>query len=150
MAQRAAVVELPLVPGALSDDTDLAAKLRVVAMDKTRSRGNRWETIKGWIPFHATGMFPGRARAVHSYATNDGDPIVVAASESAFIAWVSSAGVFTRYDITPLWKDAWIASAGPPFGIESVVHKSTFNPGEVEITFKVYDCATDTSHHHQP
>ena len=140
MAQRAAVVELPLVPGALSDDTDLAAKLRVVSMDKTRSRGNRWETIKGWTPFHPTGMFPGRARAVHSYATNDGDPIVVAASESAFIAWVSVAGVFTRYDITPRWKDVWLLpSAG------KVTHKTAFAPGEVEITFAVYDCATDSS-----
>ena len=109
-------------------------------MDKTRSRGNRWETIKGWTPFHATGMFPGRARAIHCYATNDGDPIVVAASESAFIAWVSVAGVFTRYDITPLWKDVWLG--GPA---AARVTATGVTPGEVEINWAPYDPATDTA-----
>jgi hypothetical protein len=124
------VVELPLVPGALSDDTDLAAKLHAISMDKVRSRGNRWETIKGWSAFNASGLTAGTARGIHSYADLDGDPIVVAASESALNAWKGG----TRYNITPKWADVWLD--------EDAI---TTNSGTATVTWLVYDPSTDTS-----
>jgi hypothetical protein len=124
------VVELPLVPGALSDDTDLAAKLHAISMDKVRSRGNRWETIKGWSAFNASGLTAGTARGIHSYADLEGDPIVVAASESALNAWKGG----TRYDITPKWADVWLD--------KTAISTSS---GTSTVTWMVYTPATDTA-----
>jgi hypothetical protein len=98
------LVELPLIPGALTDDTDRAAALHAIDMDKTRFRGNRAQTILGWTSFNASGMSAGTARALHTYADLNGTPIVIAASESAVNAWKGG----TRYDITPKWRDVWI------------------------------------------
>jgi hypothetical protein len=128
------VVELPLIPGALSDDTDLAAKLHAISMDKVRSRGNRWETIKGWSAFNASGMSAGTARGIHTYSDLDGNPIVVAASESAVNAWIGG----TRLTITPKWVDVWISPTADypdPTGVA----------GEIIIRWDVYTPATDTS-----
>ena len=104
MPGRFANVELQLLPGALTDDTDLAAKLRAIDMDKVRFRGNRAETIKAWLAFNASGMSSGTARGIHTYTDLDGEPIVVAASESAVNAWKNG----TRYIITPVWRDIWL------------------------------------------
>jgi hypothetical protein len=124
------VVELPLVPGALSDDTDLAAKLHAINMDKVRSRGNRWETIKGWEAFNASGLTAGTARGIYSYADLEGDPIIIAASESAVNAWKGG----TRYNITPKWADVWLDESA-----------TQITSGTATITWKVYDPATDTA-----
>ena len=126
---RLAVVELQLIPGSLTDDTDLAAKLRAIDMDKVRYRGNRAETIKAWATFNASGMSAGTARGIHTYTDLDGTPIVVAASESAVNAWMNG----TRTVITPaVWRDVWLdkSSAGAD--------------DSITITWIVYNPATDT------
>lgn len=102
--RRARVIELPLVPGALSDDTDLAASLHAIDMDKVRSRGKRWETIKGWTAFNASGMSAGIARGGHAWASLTGLPCVMMCSQSAINAWING----SRLDITPKWADAFI------------------------------------------
>ena len=91
----------------MTDDTDLAAKLHAIDMDKVRFRGNRAETIKAWLAFNASGMSSGTARGIHTYTDLDGDPIVVAASESAVNAWMGG---------TPLHHHAGVAGcvAGSP------------------------------------
>jgi hypothetical protein len=99
-------------------------------MDKVRSRGNRWETIKGWSAFNASGMTAGTARGIHAYSDLEGTPTVVAASESAINAWKGG----TRYDITPKWADVWIDESG-----------SSVTGGTATITWIVYDPATDTA-----
>ena len=96
MPGRFANVELQLLPGALTDDTDLAAKLRAIDMDKVRFRGNRAETIKAWLAFNVSGMSSGTARGIHTYTDLDGDPIVVAASESAVNAWKAGPAMRSR------------------------------------------------------
>jgi hypothetical protein len=125
------VVELPLVPGALSDDTDLAAKLHAVDMDKVRFRGNRAETIKGYSAFHTNGVASGTARGIHAYADLQGTPIVVAASESAVYAWKAG----TRYTITPPWTDVWLGSVSHG-GVASATYNGS--TGSVLITWNVY------------
>ena len=127
MPGRFANIELQLLPGALTDDTDLAAKLRAIDMDKVRFRGNRAETIKAWLAFNVSGMSSGTARGIHTYTDLDGDPIVVAASESAVNAWKGG----TRYIITPVWRDMWL-DAGAHGGLP------THHP------WIVYNPATDT------
>jgi hypothetical protein len=113
---RAKVVELPLLTGAVTDDTVLASKFYATDMDKVRARGKRWETIKGWTPFALAagvgvgtffGMAPGIARGIHAYADLKGNPVLVAASDSAFVAWMGG----NRIDITPKWKDVWLDAA---------------------------------------
>jgi hypothetical protein len=101
------VVELPLLTGAVTDDTVLASKFYATDMDKVRARGKRWETVKGWNSFNASGMTSGLARGIHAYSDLDGTPVLVAASESAFNAWMSG----NRIDITPKWKDIWLDGA---------------------------------------
>jgi hypothetical protein len=125
------VVELPLVPGALSDDTDLAAKLRTVDMDKVRFRGNRAETIKGYSAFNTNGVATGTARGIHAYADLDGTPIVIAASESAVYAWKGG----TRYTITPPWTDTWLGSVSHGGSASATYNGST---GSVLITWRPY------------
>jgi hypothetical protein len=125
------VVELPLVPGAQSDDTDLAAKLRTVDMDKVRFRGNRAETIKGYSAFHTNGVASGTARGIHAYSDLQGTPIVVAASESAVYAWKSG----TRYTITPPWADVWLGSSSHGGTASATYNGST---GSVLIKWNVY------------
>ena len=124
------MVELPLTPGALSDDTDLAAKLHAIGMDKTRSRGGRWETIKGWTEFSALPMTAGTARAIHTYSDLDGNPIVIAASESAVNAWMSG----SRIDITPLWTDVWLGTGALTAGSSST---------ELIVNWVIYNQATN-------
>jgi hypothetical protein len=102
--RRASLVELPLLPGALSDDTELVAKLRATDMDKVRARGNRWETIKAWEAFNASGMSAGTARGVYQWSTLTGLPAVLAASESAVNAWING----SRLDVTPKWADVYL------------------------------------------
>jgi hypothetical protein len=85
---RAKVIELPLLTGAVTDDTVLASKFYATDMDKVRARGKRWETIKGWKSFNALGMSSGIARGIHAYSDLDGNPVLVAASESDFTAWM--------------------------------------------------------------
>jgi hypothetical protein len=132
VARKATVVELPLTPGALSDDTDLAAKLYAVNTDKVRSRGGRWETIKGWEEFDPDGMTAGTARGLHTFADLDGTPVVVAASESAINAWIEG----NRLDITPPWKDVWL-------GTGALTNGSTTT--EMIVTWVIYSPVTDTT-----
>jgi hypothetical protein len=124
-------IELPLVPGALSDDTDLAVSLRAADMDKVRSRGKRYETIKGWTAFNASGMSAGKARGGYSWAALDGTPWVIMCSESAINAW----GGGSRLTITPKWVDTFIDSANVLFTDNLVTIDS----------WAVYDPVTDTS-----
>jgi len=128
---RAAVVSIPITPGALSDDTDLAAQLHAVDMDKVRYRGNRAETIHGWSQFNASGMSSGTARGCHAWATLTGAPVLLAASESAVNAWVAG----TRSDITPKTLDMFVPST-------SVI----FSTNVISISpWKLYDPTTGTS-----
>jgi hypothetical protein len=132
---RLANIELQLMPGALTDDTDLAAQLRTIAMDKTRWRGNRPQTIGGWLEFDEQGMTAGTARGIHTYADLEGAPIVVAASESAVNAWVGATTTFTRQDITPAyWVDVWIDKSA-----------LSLSSGVVTMTWLAYSPATDTA-----
>ncbi len=133
-------VELPLLPGATTDDTDLASTLHAIDMDKTRTRLKRWETIKGWTAFNASGMSAGTARGIHAYSDLDGDPIIVAASESAVNAWKGG----TRYTITPKWKDVWIGSAtlGPTVSVAGSVitlYWYVFDPSTGVATLTAHD-----------
>lgn len=128
--RKARVVELPLTPGALSDDTDLAAKLHAVDMDKVRSRGNRWETIKGWSAFNASGMTAGKARGMHTWAALDGTPVAIAASESAVNAWVDG----TRFTVTPKLYDVFIHTDNVAFDNNSMI-----------VTWALYDPVAGTS-----
>ena len=73
-------------------------------MDKMRARGKRWETVKGWSSFNASGMTSGIARGIHAYADLDGNNVLIAASASAVNAWMGG----TRIDITPKWADVWL------------------------------------------
>lgn len=120
------------MPGALSDDTDLAAKLRAISMDKARSRGGRWETIKGVSAFSASAMTAGTARAIHTYSDLQGNPIVAVASESAVNVWMEG----TRYNITPTWNDVWLGVGAMVAGAIST---------QLIINWMVYDPATNTT-----
>jgi len=143
--------ELILPPGAQTDDTDLAAKLRVVDMDKMRSRGKRWETLGGWLPWHTEGIPSfGPSRGIHAYADNAGNPVVVAGSATGLTAWsVTDTGTATRYVITPLWRDVWLQGGGPGIGpgpsAVSFTPVPNGDPGELRVDWYVYDPATDTS-----
>lgn len=133
MARRAKTIELPLIPGALSDDTDLAAKLHAISMDKTRSRGGRWETIRGCTAFpDALPMTSGVARAIHVYADLDGHQITVAASENAVNAWHNG----TRADITPNWKDVWLGSGALVAGTTNT---------QLTVNWMIYDPSNNTT-----
>ncbi len=134
---RAKVVELPLIPGALTDDTDLAAKLHANDMDKVRYRGNRAETIKGWSAFNASGASTGTARGIHTYADLDGDPVVIAATESTIYAWKGG----TRYDITPKWVDVWLNGNDGLDTTNTVATSGT----TATITWNVYTPSANTS-----
>jgi len=123
---RAAVVEIPITPGADSDDTDLAAKLRAVDMDKVRYRGLKAETIHGWSQFSASGMSSGLARGVHAWSDLLGNKWLIAASPAAVNVWNASG---TRTDITPRWIDVFLDATGLVGG----------------ITWKPYTVATGTS-----
>jgi len=135
--RRAKIVELPLVPGALTDDTDLVAKLQATDMDKVRARGNRWETIKGWEAFNASGLTAGTARGIHQWSTLTGLPVVLAASESAINAWING----SRLTITPKWDDvflwqatmSWSAGSNPTVSVNFILwdvesESTTFTP----------------------
>jgi hypothetical protein len=131
--RRPKLIELPLAPGALSDDTDLAAKLQATGMDKVRARGNRWETVKGWTAFNASGMTAGKARGAHQWSTLLGIPVLLAASESAVNAWIDG----TRLDITPKWADVMLRNSSLGWGI------SAGPTITISCSWDVYDPATD-------
>ena len=148
---RPILTELILPPGAQTDDTDLAAKLRVVDMDKMRSRGKRWETVGGCHVWNTEGIIGfGASRGIHSYADNNGNPVVVAGSAVGLTAWsVTDTGTATRYNITPLWRDIWIDGNRPGIGSGpsaiSFTHVPNGDPGELRVDWYAYDPATDTS-----
>ena len=98
------LVNTPLLPGVVSDDTDLAAKGRFIDADKVRFRGGRPETIGGWSAFNASGVASGKARGMHTWTTLDGLPVVAAATETAMYAWING----SRVTITPKWVDVWL------------------------------------------
>lgn len=118
-----------MLTGAVTDDTVLASKFYATDMDKMRARGKHWETVKGWTSFHANGMTSGKARGIHAYSDLDGNPILVAASESAFNAWMGG----NRIDITPKWKDLWLNGSLSFKGVVSSV---------LTIQWQVYQPAT--------
>jgi hypothetical protein len=98
------LVNTPLLPGVVSDDTDLAAKGRFIDADKVCFRGGRPETIGGWSAFNASGVASGKARGMHTWTTLDGLPVVAAATETAVYAWING----SRTTITPKWMDVWL------------------------------------------
>jgi hypothetical protein len=104
LVRQVKLVNTPLLPGIVSDDTDLAAKGRFIDGDKVRFRGGRPETIGGWSAFNADGVASGKARGMHAWTTLDGLPVVAAASETAMYAWING----SRKTITPYWTDVWL------------------------------------------
>jgi hypothetical protein len=104
LVRQVKLVNTPILPGVVSDDTDLAAKGRYTNADKVAFRGGRPQTIGGWSAFNASGVASGKARGMHAWTTLDGLPVVAAASESAMYAWING----SRTTITPKWADVWL------------------------------------------
>src|SRR4029077_2113815 len=77
------------------------------------------------------GMTSGIARGIHAYADLDGNPVLVAASESAVNAWMGG----TRVDITPNWKDIWLDPTA----------NRGFSGGVMTIRWNVYQPSTGVS-----
>jgi hypothetical protein len=128
---RSKVVELPLLTGAVTDDTVLASRFYATDMDKVRARGKRWETVKGWKKFHNIGMTEGIARGIHAYSDLQGNPVLVAASRTAVDAWVGG----TEINITPVWKDIWLAGSAKTAQTDTIV----------TLKWDVYQPSTNTS-----
>jgi hypothetical protein len=107
LVSEAKLTALKLLPGVVSDDTDLAAKGRYSSADKVRFRGGKPETISGWEQFNASGIASGTARGIHAWTNLEGEPVVAVATESAVYAYING----TRTTITPVWAEVWIGGS---------------------------------------
>ena len=143
MAQRAAVVELPLVPGALSDDTDLAAKLRVVAMDKTRSAATDGRPSRVGYRSTRRECFPDGREQCIATPPMTAIPLLWRHRNRLHCLGQCCGCIHPlRHHADDGRMSGSIRQALPRN--PECRPQTAFDAGEVEITFAVYDCATDT------